>query len=316
MAQTRVGCETCRQRRIKCDGAKPTCKRCAVSRRPCLWKKKVIDIHFENQYASGQVRRPRGPRPALPGAGEPPSSRPGTVPAPLQLSLEVQAVTFYLNHYMEPLPPDSLGVTKTLDDYICRIAAGPRSALLDVAIRCTALETYSRVRGRGRDMPPVRAEAAHHHQTLLSLARRSVARLGPDNLDECLLGVFFLSRFDASTHGHPELWRKLRASPAHHYSGAMAILQYWRDHLRDGGGSGGGGASPIVKESRRGLLRFLLMHGLSVPEWMKDGKEFSEAGLELVYDRVTVRIADLRHRVLRLLGPTKAPPNPVYLLFR
>ncbi|KAK8137975.1 hypothetical protein PG984_001355 [Apiospora sp. TS-2023a] len=177
---------------------------------------------------------------------------------------------------MEPLPPDALGVTKTLDDYICRIAAGPRSALLDAAIRCTALETYSRVRGRGqgRDMPPARAEAAHHHQTLLSLARRSVARLGPDNLDECLLGVFFLSRTGGIT---------------------CAMV------------AGAGGASPVVKESRRGLLRFLLMHALSVPEWMKDGEEFGEAGLELVYDRVTVRIADLRHRVLRLLGPTKAP---------
>ncbi|KAK7924334.1 hypothetical protein PG985_006388 [Apiospora marii] len=298
---------------VKCDGAKPTCKRCTLSRRPCLWKKKVLDIHFENQYASGQVRRPRGPRPALPGAGEPVSSRHpegDTIPAPLQLSLQVQAVTFYLNHYMQPLPSDALDVTKTLDDYICRIAAESPSALLDAAIRCMALETYSRVRGGG----DVRAsaEAAHYHQALLSLARRSVALLGPDNLDECLLGVFFLSRFDASTHGQADLWRKLRASPAHHYGGAMAILQHWRDHLRDDGRAchGSDGCSPIVKESRRGLLRYLLMHGLEVPGWMKDGEGFGEAGLELVHDRVTVRIADLRHRVLRLFGPTKTPSQP------
>lgn len=257
------------------------------------------------------MRRPRGPRPALPGAGEPGSSRRpeglegDTIPAPLQLSLQVQAVTFYLNHYMEPLPPEALGVTKTLDDYVCRIAAESPSALVDAAIRCMALETYSRVRGRDARAS---VEAAHHHQTLLSLARRSVARLGPDNLDECLLGVFFLSRFDASTHGQADLWRKLRASPAHHYSGAMAILQYWREHLRDGREG-----SPIVKESRRGLLRFLLMHGLEVPCWMKDGKDFGEAGLEMVHDRVTVRIADLRHRVLSLLRSKGNLSEPVVL---
>lgn len=217
---------------------------------------------------------------------------------------------------MEPLPPDALSVTKTLDDYICRIVAETPSPLLDAAIRCMALESYSRVRGQGRSHDTrASAEAAHHHQTLLTLARRSVARLGPGNLDECLLGVFFLSRFDASTHSQADLWRKLRASPAHHYSGAMAILQYWRDHLRDGrachdDGDDGGrleDGSPIVKESRRGLLRYLLMHGREVPGWMKDGEVFGEAGLELVHDRVTVRTADLRHQVLRLLGPTKAP---------
>ncbi|KAK8088410.1 hypothetical protein PG997_003371 [Apiospora hydei] len=320
----------------RCDAAKPTCKRCTQSRRPCLWKKKVLDIHFENQYASGHQRRPRGPRPALPsGAGHPQqpgsssstNSRDGgregeggggggggtTIPPPLHLSLQVQAVTFYLNHYMRPLPPDALSVTRSLDDYICHLsAASPSSALLDAAIRCMALETYSRVVVRGQDHDArVSAEAAHHYQLLLSLSRRSVARLDAANLDECLLGVFFLSRFDASTHGLADLWRKLRASPAHHYHGAMALLQYWKEHLRDErDGTGSGGSSPVIQESRRGLLRFLLMHGLDVPDWMKDGEIFGEAGFELVHDRVTVWTADLRHRVLRLLRPTEIPSEP------
>ncbi|KAK7950964.1 uncharacterized protein PG986_006692 [Apiospora aurea] len=135
---------------------------------------------------------------------------------------------------------------------------------------------------------------------------------GAGNLDECLLGVFFLSRFDASTHGLADLWRKLRASPVHHYHGAMALLQYWQEHLRDerDGAAGGPGPSPVIKESRRGLLRYLLMHGLDVPGWMKDGEIFDEAGFELVHDRVTVRTADLRHRVLRLLQPTEIPSEP------
>ncbi|KAK8050201.1 hypothetical protein PG994_011931 [Apiospora phragmitis] len=301
-----------------CDGAKPTCKRCTQSRRACLWKKKVLDIHFENRYASGQERRPRGPRPALPAAGHPcSSSNPpdgggSIISAPLQLSLEVQAVTFYLNHYATPLPPDALSVTKSLDDYICALSASAPSALLDEAIRCMALETWSRVvvQGGGHHDARARAEAARHYQALLSLARRAVARLDAANLDDCLLGVFFLSRFDASTHGQADLWRKLRTGPAHHYHGAMAMLQYWKDHLRGGGGAGHHRCSPVVKESRRGLLRFLLMQGSEVPEWMRDGEVFGEAGFELVHDRVTVRTAGLRHQVLRLLRPMEGPSGP------
>ncbi|KAK8055084.1 hypothetical protein PG993_000311 [Apiospora rasikravindrae] len=204
---------------------------------------------------------------------------------------------------MRPLPPDALGVTKSLDDYICQLsAASPSSALLDAAIRCMALETYSRVIARGHDHDArTSAEAAQHYHLLLSLSRRSVTRLRDTSgdLDECLLGVFFLSRFDASTHGQADLWRKLRTGPVHHYHGAMALLQHWKEHLRNG-------SSAVIKESRRGLLRFLLMHGLAVPDWMKDGEVFGEAGFELVHDRVTVRTADLRHRVLRLLQPTES----------
>ncbi|KAK6865349.1 hypothetical protein PG995_001877 [Apiospora arundinis] len=233
-------------------------------------------------------------------AGSPGRKRPTAIPTSLQLSLQAQAVTFYLNYYMEPLPADALGVTKSLDDYICQLSAGSSSELLDAAIRCMALETYSRVHGYHERAS---AEAVQHHQALLSLARRSVARLGAQNLDEGLLGVFFLSRFDASTHAPAELRRKLSESRVHHYNGAMAMLKYWVDHLRGGSDKDHirPSVSPIIKESRRGLLRFLLMHTLEVPEWMKDGEVFGEVGLEEIYDQVTVRTADLRHRVSRLL---------------
>ncbi|KAK8125892.1 uncharacterized protein PG998_001651 [Apiospora kogelbergensis] len=234
-------------------------------------------------------------------AGSPDRQRPTAVPATLQLSLQDEAVAFYLNHYMEPLPPDALGVTRSLDDYICQLSVEFHSDLLGAAIRCMALETYSRVWGYHERAS---AEAVQHHRTLLSLARRSVWSLSAETMDEGLLGVFFLSRFDASTHTPAALMRKLSESRVHHYNGAMAMLKYWVDHLRGGDGeveSHCRPASSIVKESRRGLLRFLLMHTLEVPGWMKDGEAFGEIGLEQIYDRVTVRTADLRHQVSRLI---------------
>ncbi|KAK3684190.1 hypothetical protein B0T22DRAFT_271386 [Podospora appendiculata] len=52
------GCRTCRTRRIKCDEAKPTCKRCEKSKRECLGYRPEFEIVHRDQNRS-TVRRMR-----------------------------------------------------------------------------------------------------------------------------------------------------------------------------------------------------------------------------------------------------------------
>ncbi|KAK4195245.1 putative transcriptional regulatory protein [Triangularia verruculosa] len=53
------GCRTCRQRRIKCDEGKPTCKRCEKSRRECGGYRPEFEIVHRDQTKS-TVHRLRG----------------------------------------------------------------------------------------------------------------------------------------------------------------------------------------------------------------------------------------------------------------
>ncbi|KAH8599555.1 hypothetical protein B0O99DRAFT_612340 [Bisporella sp. PMI_857] len=56
------GCQTCRDRRVKCDEATPICLRCVKSNRICNGMDDSLVIHIENSYASGRQKRPKGPR--------------------------------------------------------------------------------------------------------------------------------------------------------------------------------------------------------------------------------------------------------------
>jgi hypothetical protein len=76
----------------------------------------------------------------------------------------------------------------------------------------------------------------------------------------------------------------------------MAILKVWKDRL-----SYSHPATDIIKQTRRGVIRSALLRNLALPEWMLKGSLFGEQGLELGYDRIIVRIANVRHQLFTLL---------------
>lgn len=82
-----------------------------------------------------------------------------------------------------------------------------------------------------------------------------------------------------------------------HHDGASAILKVWKERL-----SHTQPATDVIKHTRRGLIRSALLRTIAVPEWMLDGASFGEHGLELEYDGITVRIANVRHRLSTLLN--------------
>ncbi|MCJ1397740.1 hypothetical protein MMC11_000936 [Xylographa trunciseda] len=49
------------------------------------------------------------------------------------------------------------------------------------------------------------------------------------------------------------------------------------------------------------------MRNLPLPEWMLEGSSFGEHGLELEYDSVVVRIANVRHQLSKLLNEKPSP---------
>ncbi|KAF7159480.1 hypothetical protein CNMCM5623_004818 [Aspergillus felis] len=56
--RSRFGCATCRQRKVKCDEAKPVCGPCAKSARDCAFSSSYIFRHFETQDARDDGKEP------------------------------------------------------------------------------------------------------------------------------------------------------------------------------------------------------------------------------------------------------------------
>ncbi|KAI2634477.1 hypothetical protein GGS21DRAFT_539321 [Xylaria nigripes] len=59
------GCQMCRTRRIKCDETKPTCNRCAKSRRQCPGYKDDFDLVFRNETQATERRAQKFSKKAL-----------------------------------------------------------------------------------------------------------------------------------------------------------------------------------------------------------------------------------------------------------
>ncbi|PQE04591.1 negative acting factor protein [Rutstroemia sp. NJR-2017a BBW] len=57
------GCRTCKSRRVKCDEARPICKRCKKGKFTCEGFENTDGLIFlnENEYVGGARKRPRGP---------------------------------------------------------------------------------------------------------------------------------------------------------------------------------------------------------------------------------------------------------------
>jgi hypothetical protein len=70
------------------------------------------------------------------------------------------------------------------------------------------------------------------------------------------------------------------------------VLKIWKDRH-----SSSRPATDVIRHTRRGLIRSALLRNSAVPEWMIEGSLFGEHGLELEYNRIHTRIANLRNRL-------------------
>ncbi|KIW48959.1 hypothetical protein PV05_10683 [Exophiala xenobiotica] len=290
-----AGCQTCKFRRIKCDETRPTCQRCLKSRRLCHGMTALAAVHDENSYASGLRKRPRGPRSSL--------KEPAAVGLDLSMSdnlveLKTQAILYYMHHYLKA-PKSTPKVLKAIsEDYLTAWVSKIDSPIIELAVSCMALAIFART----QKYPPAALQASLTYHRLLQLARISMPSLVVHNTDICLLTIFFMSRYEDAvyepTQADPQ---GNNARSFRHHDGALSILRMWKDRL-----SFDQPATEIMKYTRRGMIKSALLRKLALPEWISDGSIFGERGLELEYDRIIVRLVNLRHQIFALLRDENA----------
>ena len=241
---------------MQCDGDRPICQKCRKSNRVCSGTSTGqigSVVHIENTYASGQSKRPRGPR------SNPAAHLTSKLNLDLRsptIDLKSQAIAYYLHHHlrtMQDIPSISKSVSGDVLPIWTQKAEWP---ILDLAVSSLALAVFSRI----RQHPPAAIEASKNYDRLLQMFQVNILSLDAQNVDAYLLAIFLMSRYEEAIHqsGHPNLrttFNKSLRSFSHH-DGALAILKLWSQQLNHSQP-----ATNVIKHTRRGLIRsFLLMN--------------------------------------------------------
>ena len=215
-----------------------------------------------------------------------------------QADLETKATAYYLQYHLRTLD-DIPNFTAGLAECVNAWRISERSdSMVNLALSCMALAVYAQTQRQ----PLAATEASERYYRLLPVVQKRLNEIGRPpvqdvDVDACLLAVFLLGRHSSATHDPSEPIPK--DSPKwlqgwSHRDGSMALLKLWHDNRSDQP------ASPIVKQTRRGLIRASLLRDLPLPGWFAAGETFGEHGVELEYDRIIVRIVNLHARFASL----------------
>jgi hypothetical protein len=261
----------------KCDGARPVCQRCTKSRRSCIdtvaAHNALFSIHIENTFASGKIKRPRGPRSAL------------RMQQP-QIAIENQAVAYYVHGHLQTLK-DSPNVSQGLAECVLSWSStGISCPMVDLALASVALAVFSRIQKH----PIAGSTACSKYQQLLRLAQTSLSTRNEERVDASLLTVFLVCRYEAVLVPKPHGNSKTSFESSHtwsHHDGALAILRIWHDDPNRTT------ATSIIKHSRRDVIKSCILRAIPVPNWLSNGMIFGETTRETQCDSVTIRIANL-----------------------
>jgi hypothetical protein len=275
------GCLTCKSRRIKCDRGTPKCTRCIRSERPCVFADaKAISIHSENTFASGRIKRPRGPRAKI------------EITPPPDIDIQQCALFYYLNHQLEK-PYSIRGSPGSVQENIPQWTLRTKHPIVTDGISSLALAVFSQAQQSQR----AKEKAYEVYETVLQQAQANLESLVHHDMEAALLVIFLMSRFEDSMH-NKELHDSFKSYS--HHDGAVILLQIWQQRQIPEKQPAG----EIIKHSRRGIIRSMFLRHRAVPIGLEDGAEFGEVGLELEYDRLLVSIASLRQRSRSLLQQT------------
>lgn len=244
------------------------------------------DFISENSYASGQKKRPRGPRSYVSNTVH----ESGSLVRQPTFDLETRAVTYYRNCHLDS-PFEVHDISKNImDDTLQMWKSKADSPVMKLAISSIALAVFSRT----QQHPPAALKASKRYQEVLQLAQSTMASMVDSNVETYLIAVCVMGRYEDAIHCAPRnVSRETRFTDTlqsiSHHDGAMAILKIWRKQL-----SHNQPATDIIKHTRRGCIKSAIMRNHALPDWLQDGSVFGERGLELDFDRIVVQIADIR----------------------
>ncbi|OCT54441.1 hypothetical protein CLCR_00886 [Cladophialophora carrionii] len=152
-----------------------------------------------------------------------------------------------------------------------------------------ALAVFSRT----QHLAAAATEAREKYDQLLRTAQVALPNLVHRDVDAALLAIFLMSRYEDSMHTPDEVQSTTAFKSYYHHDGATVVLKIWHENsvkiMQP--------ASDIIKHSRRGIIRSFLLRQMAVPVWLANGAQFGECGLELEYDQLLVRVANLRHQL-------------------
>ncbi|QKX62151.1 uncharacterized protein TRUGW13939_09308 [Talaromyces rugulosus] len=250
--------------------------------------------YSENSFASGQTKRPRGPRPKR-------KSQDAEDVASQQRSLaedlKAQAIAEYLNNHLT-IPKEQPSLLRATDsDLLPLWTAKGEYPILDHAVSAMALVLYSRI----HNCPPAATEACLEYEQLLQIVRKSTPELNESSIDSYLLAIFFMARYEDAVHPSdndtPErIFSGVQYTSFEHHDGALAALALWKEKLSDVKRP-----STIMKHTRRGLIRSALLRKTALPDFLLDGAAYGEQGIDFEYDNIVVRIVHIRERLAELL---------------
>ncbi|KAH6870979.1 hypothetical protein B0T10DRAFT_553528 [Thelonectria olida] len=287
--QSNRACQTCRARRIKCDGAKPVCQKCVKSHRTCVEadaaKQQFFAIHIENQYVTGEKRRPRGPRSSL-------------VPIHPDFDLKTRAHAYYAqNHFQvfQDMPDVATTWTECLHEWK---AEGKSSPIVDLAFSSLALSVFARL----QNCRPAAAEACKSYLRLLQHMQSRILHVNNGNLDAgevdaYLLAAHFMARYESFVQNHGDATDSEPLKLINvwsHIDGAAAILKIWYDNRHHYT------PTAAIKQTRRKLIKSSLLREQPLPRWLADGGLFGERDIALEFDHLIIQFIDIRHKYLKL----------------
>ncbi|TVY48516.1 hypothetical protein LCER1_G008544 [Lachnellula cervina] len=271
---------------------------CMKSGRTCQGMRRPGSVvHSENSYASGNRKRPRGPRSTF--AMDAIRNAKTAPPQRALVDLKTEATGYYVHYYLQSLP-NTLGISKSVpDDFMPIWLSKAGSGMLDLALSSMALAVFSQARQHTR----AALDASTNYQQLLQTTRGTIFSLNEGNIDAWLLAIFFMSRYEQVVHlprqRHRTAISAVNFQTFYHHDGALAILKTWKESL-----SHCHPPTSIIKHTRRGMIRSALLRKLALPDWILDGAAFGEEGWELEYDYLSVRITNLRYQVSLLAKDT------------
>lgn len=278
---------------------KPTCQRCLRAGRRCLTSSIIeqtgFTINNENSYASGKLKRPRGPRSSL------------TILRP-QADLEERALDYFFLHHVvqvDDLSSDIPDVAKGL--CICTAlwkASGRKSTMVDTALACVSIAVFAYT----QQCHDIAVDASIRYGRLLRMMQKKVHNFpvlptisssdDEETIDAYLLTMLLLGRYESTMHNHSSIPPSYESTASLqrwiHHDGALIVLERWSEQ------NFGLCASPptaIMKLARRGMIQSSLRQNSALQEWILDGSRFGERGLGLEYDRILINTIDLYQRV-------------------
>ena len=203
------GCQTCKDRRIKCDQTRPQCLQCRKSKRSCSGCPEEIDLVFRDETLATRRRTELAklePSTASSGAlvmsGL--SSRHGShpsVPNYLPPPVEQQAITLFVSNYVQ-LPQGDHSPYGDLDCLVRLVASDDPNSHLSKSVNAISLAFLSNVCRR----PPLMAKAGAEYSQALALTNAAIRDPAEAKTDRTLLTVLLLAMFVVSQATYPMMF--------------------------------------------------------------------------------------------------------------